>query len=70
MSSHIMGWCNDGIHDKCIKKYERFYIGQKKVKRKTVESIVFTGEFVECMCKCHNPEAVEKPKKRATRRKK
>ena len=57
------------MHDKCIKKYERFYIGQKKVKRKTVESIVFTGEFVECMCKCHNPEAPE-PKKRATRRKK
>lgn len=53
MSDHILGWCNDSIHDKCIQKYERFYIGQKKVKRKTVESIVFTGEFVECACPCH-----------------
>ena len=68
--THILGWCNDNMHDKCIKEFERFYIGQKKVKRKTVESIIFTGEIVTCECKCHKPEAVEKPKKRATRRKK
>ena len=46
--THILGWCNDNMHDKCIKEFERFYIGQKKVKRKTVESIIFTGEIVTC----------------------
>lgn len=65
------GWCNTNHHDQCIVKYQRWYMGSKKVKRKTVEAIVYLDEWRECDCHCHKPEQPKKhAAKKTTRRRK
>lgn len=65
----MFGWCADDIHDSCIEKYQRFYIGPVGQGRKKTQGIIWMDEYNECNCKCHGKTPVKKttPKRKRKR---